>query len=393
MNIWIKKATNRLKIIFSYSLSKSIGPIGQLIISYIIIKYKSIELWGNYSEVLIWVYLILLGISFGNKDFLLKSFSQKPSKTFQLWTDDILNRSFLLLVSLIILFFIPVFVHIKLLVFIWIITLFISQSYEVLILYHRDFKFDIIKEFLFNFLIILMIYLKIESLDIKTLLSFIILANLIRILLLFFYYLKKMKRIVIQLKLSNLKYSVPFFLPLALGTIRVKIDTYFANSFFNLSDLGKYQLIIGFIGFGQIITTYLLNPYLSAFFRLNTHTIKKVKLQSVVVGFLYAILFTFLTYIVISEIYKIHFKLSDYLIVFLFLIPLLLQMILINQIYKHNLQSILIYIVLVMITIQLLLGYFLLKDQGITGALILKAGSQWFTTLLLWFYFKKKKVI
>ncbi len=68
-------------------------------------------------------------------------------------------------------------------------------------------------------------------------------------------------------------------------------------------------------------------------------------------------------------------------------------MILINQIYKHNLQSILIYIVLVVITIQLLLGYFLVKDQGISGALILKTGSQWFITLLLWFYFKKKKVI
>ena len=122
----------------------------------------------------------------------------------------------------------------------------------------------------------------------------------------------------------------------------------------------------------------------------NNKSINKAKLGSLLFGVFYSSIFTFLIFIIISQFYGIQFNLSEYLLSFLFLIPLLLQMILINQIYKYNLQNILISSVLFIITIQLIFGYLLIYENGIIGALILKAGSQWLITLLLWFYFKKK---
>ena len=48
------------------------------------------------TKILIWSNLFLLFLSFGNNDYLLKTFSEYPSKVNQTWLNNILVRSFLL---------------------------------------------------------------------------------------------------------------------------------------------------------------------------------------------------------------------------------------------------------------------------------------------------------
>jgi len=387
----INKLFIRLRVISLYGLSQSITPLGHLLISYFIIKYKSIAFWGSYVEVLIWVNLILLLLSFGNKAFLLKEFSKTPAKLYQLWFSNFLNRSILLIPSFLIIVFTPFFEDKILLTCLWLLLLFISQSYQVLILYLKDFKYSLLVEIIFNCLILLFVFLKIETLDLLEFLTIVVFSNLAKALLFLFYYLKKMKGLSFSFSFSELKRNIPYFIPLTLGTVRVKIDTYFANTFFSVSDLGKYQILISFISIGHITTTYFVNPYLKVFFRVSDSIIKRIKRQFFVFGIFYGLAFVIATYFIISKVYLIQFTIDNYITVFAFFIPLLFQMILVNQIYKYDQQNLVSYVALFVIFLQLIIGYFLIQEQGIQGALLLKAASQWLITLLLWFWFRKVK--
>lgn len=387
----VNKLFTRLKVISLYGLSQSITPLGHLLISYFIIKFKSIAFWGSYVEVLIWVNLILLLLSFGNKAFLLKEFSKTPSSLYQLWFSNFINRSILLVPSFLIIIFTPFFSDKILLTCLWLLLLLITQSYQVLILYLKDFKFSLVIEIIFNSIILLFVFLKIETLDLLEFLSIVVFSNLVKALLSIIYYYKKTKGLTLNFSFSELKKNIPYFIPLTLGTIRVKIDTYFANTFFSVSDLGRYQILISFISIGHITTTYFVNPYLKVFFRVSDAVIKKIKHQFFVFGVFYGLAFVLATYFIITNVYLIHFTLENYITVFVFFIPLLFQMILVNQIYKYDQQNLVSYVALFVIFLQLITGYFLIQEQGIQGALLLKAASQWLITILLWFWFKKVK--
>ena len=106
------KYIKRLKTISLFGMSQLLSVFSVLILSYIIIQFHSIELWGEYVEILIWTNVFLLFLSFGNNDYLLKLFSKNPSKINQQWTNNLIARSILLPPSLLlILFILKIFVH------------------------------------------------------------------------------------------------------------------------------------------------------------------------------------------------------------------------------------------------------------------------------------------
>ncbi|HMB99985.1 MAG TPA: hypothetical protein VKN14_03005 [Flavobacteriaceae bacterium] len=389
MSIQLNKIFSRLKIISLYGVSQSIMPIGQLAISYCIIKFRSLELWGSYVELLIWVSLLLLFMSFGNKDILLKNFSIDPTSIYQQWFTNVVSRCVLIIPVLIIIFLFPIFNQLQILVAFWLILLYINQSYQVLILYHKDFKFSLTVELIFYAFVFFFILFSINFIDLKFFILLIVLANLIKSLSYMFFYSKQMSGVEIRFSFLHLKNSIPFFIPLTLGTVRVKIDTYFANTFFSVADIGKYQVLISFLTVGQLITTYFVNPHLKLFYRLNKSVIKRIKIQSLFFGVIYGLIFTYLISIVLSNIYQIDFSLKNYIIAYMFIIPLLFQMIIINQIYRFNKQSIVSIAALITVLLQIIIGYIVIKANGIDGAIVIKSGSQWFITVFLWLWYKQ----
>lgn len=391
MQNWVKKLKKRLKTVSVYGIGQSAGALSQLIISYLIIKFNSIELWGSYVEILIWVNLLLLFSAFGNRDFLLKSFSSNPSKINQLWLTNFINRILLLLPCFLIIILVPFFNNIRFIAILWLSFLFISQSYQILILYHKDFKFGVIVEIIFNALIIICLSLKVKSINLELFLIITTIANAIKGFLYILFYHKRMKGLAINFSFINLKKSVPFFIPLTLGTVRIKIDTYYANSFFNSIDLGKYQILISFLTIGHIATTYFVNPFLKNFFRSNTSIIKKIIKQFLIAGFIYALIFTVLSYFAMQVIYNIEFTLLNYIMAFIFIIPLLVHSIIINQMYKYNKQNIVAYVALIIVVLQIIIGFFVIKKNGISGALIIKAVSQVIITIIFWLWLTKYK--
>lgn len=386
----VTKLISRLKIISLYGFGQSISPLGKLIFSYLIIKYQSIELWGSFTQIAIWIYLILVLLSFGNNDYLLKKFSLNPSNIFQSWLTHLLSRGVLLLPCALILIFSPLFKQNLYICLLWLFLLFIAQAYSVLILYFKDFKLNLIGELLYSSCLIIGILLFNHNIDLESILTVILLATSLKALLFIIFYSKRTMQAKLDVDFSVLLKSLPFFIPAILGTLRFKIDTYFANTFFSISDLGKYEIFISLLVFGQTIVTFFINPFLKNFFRLKMTIIDKIMKQFFVIGFIYACLFTTATYLIITHIYGLDFSLFNYLMAFVFIVPLFVHILLINQMYKNNLQKDVSIFAFIIVLLQITFGLIMQDNYEINEAFILKAFSQILISVSLWFWLNKR---
>ena len=264
-----KKIISRLKTISQNSISQILGVFSVLLLSYIIVKYHSVELWGEYAELLIWSNFILLFLGFGNHDFLLRSFSNSPSTINQQWVNNILVRCLLLIPAYTLLYFIPIFKDLEILIFLLILFKYLSQSFKVLIVYHRKFTFNIWVELLYNLFLVLIILSILDSLDLKSLLITMIVVQGIKLISYAVFLLKDFHNIKYRLQFKILMNSIPFFIPIAVGTVRVKIDAYYGTHFFSDANLSKYQIFLSFLVLAQMVSSFALHLILRIFTALR----------------------------------------------------------------------------------------------------------------------------
>jgi O-antigen/teichoic acid export membrane protein len=388
----IKKSVARLKTISWYSASQIIGFLPVFILSFLIIKFHSTQLWGQYAEILIWSNFFLLFLSFGSNDYLLKQFSNSPNTIAKDWTDSIKSRSLFLVISALIIFIFPIFKNLKILLFTLISIQFITQSFRVFILYYRNFKFSIIVDIIALFLLVLLVLYFKENLNIELIIKVVIGMQCIKMISYLFYYYKEIASTFLnKTNLKGLQYSLLFFIPIAIGTIRVKIDAYYGTFFFDDNTLSKYQILLNFLLLAQISSTFIINPFLKNLYRLKDFTIKTLHKRFFIFGWFFALIITLFTYFCIKYLYLLEFTFLQYLFAFLFIVPLFLHLLIINEYYKKNLQKKLIKIASFVVVLQLILGFFILKNWNLDGAIILKAVSQWIIVFLLWLPIKKIK--
>ncbi|MDY8138861.1 hypothetical protein [Aquimarina sp. 2201CG5-10] len=386
------KIRSRLKTISFYSLSQVLGVFSVLLLSFIIIRFHTSELWGRYSEILIWSNFFILFLGFGSRDYLLKAFSQSPAVIYKNWINNTITRSLLLIPCFLILYLIPVFKDLEILIFILIGIQFLNQSFKVLILFHRDFKFNIYVEILYNLFLITYLF-SINSIQIEKLIILISVMQSIKFICYILYYSKKFRNIKYQIQFNSIKESIPFFIPLVIGTIRVKIDAYYGTFFFDFNTLSKYQVFLSFLMLAQMGSSFVLNPFLKNFYRSKDLLIYKLKKQLFWLGFPFSLLITGGMYIIIEYIYKLQFTILHYAFAFIYMIPLFLHMLLVNEYYKKNLQSKIAIMAVFLTLFQAILGYYLIKNWNINGALILKTIGQWSIVIILWLWIKRKNII
>lgn len=387
------KSTNRLKTISLYSISQLLSFLSVFLFSIFIIKFHSTKLWGEYAELLIWTNFFLLFLGFGSNDYLLKQFSKSPSSIFKDWTINIKSRSAFLILTAIIIYFLPIFLTVKLLIFSLIAIQFFTQSFKILILYHRHFKFSILVDVIYNIaLISLLLYFK-SNLNIRNLILIVISIQSLKFLFYFSYYYKSIISLFFKnnINFNHLKYAIPFFIPTVIGTIRVKIDAYYGTYFFDEITLSKYQILLNFLFLAQMISAFIINPFLKNIYRLKDKTTESLHRKFFIFGWFFSIILILFTYVVITYIYNLEFTLLQYGFAYLFTVPLFLHLLLINEFYKKNKQKEVVIIATLIVFPQLFIGYFSIKKWNVDAALILKATTQWIIVFLLWIRLNKTK--
>ena len=384
-----EKLYQRLKTVTLYSAGQMLSVFSVLLLSLFIIKFHSVTLWGSYAELLIWTNFFLIFLSFGSYGSLLKSFSSTPSKVNQLWVNNLLTRSILLIPSIILITYIPLFNDVEVWVILLILFQFLTQSFKVLVVFHREFKLSIFAEITFNLVLLGLLVLKIKTLDLNSLIQIICLAYFFKSIIYSTFLIKGFSNIHYSFSLKELSISLPFFIPMLVGTVQIKMDMYYGSHFFDTVTLSKYQILINFLMLAQMGSSFIVTPFIRIFYRSKDTLIQTIQNQFFYYGWAFSLVAVGIIYLMVNFIYGFEFNWYQYLLVFLFIVPLLLHITLINEYYKKNLQYKVVVFASIIVFIQLFLGYFLIMNFEITGALSLKVIGQWLTVLILWVWMKR----
>jgi O-antigen/teichoic acid export membrane protein len=312
------KRTKLISLSFLFNL---FPPLFTLILSLIVVRLISFELWGEYIKVFLFILFLVHFLSWGNKDFLLKEFSLEPSKIDDLWRKSIASRTIFILPVLIVLFFTSFSLSIKAYVLAIVILRYIYQSYDCFIHYERDYSRRISLESLTGLFILSGVYFFRQRIMLEDLLLIFLLMDFVKtfsIMILtkkYFYFRFE------NISIEYIKSSFPFFLLIFTSLAISKADQIVAAFMLNTKDVGKYQIIMSFLLLMQACSNYFLHPFLKNIYRLSFKTIKSISWKLTIFGggFIFAGILI-LQYILIF-FYKVETSLLFALISFLFVLP------------------------------------------------------------------------
>ena len=383
------KIAQRLKTVTQYGFGQSIVVATQLLLSLIVIKKHDASLWGEYVELLLWVNIPAIIVYFGNKNYLLKAFSDRPAAVYQTWFTNLLSRGLLFVASVLIVIWIPLFQDHLLIIILWVFLLYYNQGFESLIIHDRNFKLSIYTELSRNILLILSLLACISILDLRLLILLVLGAALIKAIVYSFYYFRKFYGVRFIIDYSILLVLLPFFIPMFLGTIRSKTDAYYGTLFFSKEDLSHYQVFISLMMLVQLGASYVINPFLKNFYRVKQQIASQIERQFTLLGLLVGIAFIPILYVLAQYLYGFDYSLLSYAFAFLFVITVFIHLLLISEFYKYNRQMSVAGMTALVAIIQIIVGYYLIHDYHIEGALATKALGQWLIIILLLLFRKK----
>ena len=240
-----------------------------------------------------------------------------------------------------------------------------------------------------NTLLILSVLACTSILDLRLLILLVLGAALIKAVVYSFYYFRKFSGVDFIIDYSLLLVLLPFFIPMFLGTIRSKTDAYYGTLFFSKEDLSHYQIFISLMMLVQLGASYVINPFLKNFYRVKQQIASKIEKQFTLLGLLVGAAFIPILYVLAQYVYGFDYSILAYAFAFLFVITVFIHLLLISEYHKYNKQVSVDGMTAVVAFIQIIVGYYLIRDYHIEGALGTKVLGQWLIIILLLVFRKK----
>jgi O-antigen/teichoic acid export membrane protein len=386
-----KKTFERIKLVLVNILKQVLNQILMLVLSVFIFKFYSKELWGEFSTYFIYINLISIATSWGNKEFLIREFSKAPGKI----ADNfyLIFNSRLVLLALGIIAAVIVFPTKSFWFFgLWISSLYVSQSLEVFWIYKRDYIKSIGVEILsFSMLLLFLFYNQITS---DVLVEYYAYYQLTRTVLYILIYYSDLKKIHFGYDKKYFFTAISFFLLTLVGFLQSRADFVIITFFESDKNIAIYQIITAFFILIHALGTFLIFPYMKNIYRLQKQSVhifqRFISLVSpLIVCFCLAVLFLITKYI-----YKIELDYQYYLLGFAITFPPYLYTVKILILYKENKQDFVLRTGLIAIVINSMVSILLLYfGYGLKGALLGSAVAHLFTAYRYLSHFSNQKDI
>lgn len=383
------KNLHRIGFISSNAVRQILVSAIGVVIPFMVIQHSSKEIWGEFVSLLLYSLLVTQIINWGNKEYLLRKFSETPSKIKHDFSSILLTRlPLVLLFSLVgfFLFGIEFGSHLT----IWIFGRFLIHSYEVLVVYEKKFNASLAIE-LSCFLAFAIVFYSVSSaLNLKQLLILYCIYQFIKgisYLLLF----RTTFSLNTRFNFNYYKVSIWFFLLSVLGFLASKIDVYIIEQFDNKIMTSDYQIINGLLVFIMSISAFIYAPFTKNIYRNTDFTIRKTKKTLVLLGLIIVPISLLFVYGIIRYFLNLEFTFWFYVVAFFYVFPSYVYGLEIVNLFKQNREKVVVlHLGSGVVINSVLSSSFLHLNFGITGALLGSTIAQLAIMTLLKFSIQKK---
>jgi len=367
--IFLRK--NRLPIILYNSLYSVANLFWTVIISYLVIKWSSVNMWGEFMTLAAIITLGTHFVKWGNKTYLLKEFSANPSGIKETWNAVFMARVpifFIIFFSTILYFFNDTLFII--IICLWILSDYIFTSFEAHLIYFKKFKLFFLIEIIIIITLIIVLYLYRDIITLQLLIILYTTRLLIKAFIALGIFTKSYTLKFKKPSLSLLKKVSPFFFIGLLGLLSSKIEFYSILFFLNDDDIGKYHILSNFVLFGITIGSFIIIPFEKNIYRLTSKKISKIALNLFTLGIFISCTWMLISKLIISKIYKIELPIIIYLIGVLYILPIYYYWPILYKLYAKDKTISTLKIGLISVLVNLIFNIILIPVYGILGALI-----------------------
>jgi O-antigen/teichoic acid export membrane protein len=372
-----RKLLNRGATIIQNTFNSLLLPVFNVAVSALVVRVASAELWGAFVAVLVVVQFGAHVVAWGNKDYLLREFSRHPNQIDLPWQTGLVTRAavFAALCPLLLAFEFPL--SRLALVILWGLGLVAAQSYEVLILYRRDFTFAILTETVAAAGLILTILLLGSDLSVDMLIGLFAAAQFVRTAAFAVRFRGVLRDFRPHISARYLRLAAPFLLLSLSGLLSSRIDLYAVSYFLPERAVGEYQIFINLMIYLQAIANFVILPYVKAIYRLDDSAIFKIVTRLFLLGALLLIPALPGAYWLLGALYDIHYPAEFLLLGGALVLPVYAYAPLVYRLHKRGQQRVVLKISLLGAAANLTLNMILLPRIGAVGGILASAAMQW----------------
>uniref|UniRef100_UPI0040499965 hypothetical protein n=1 Tax=Flavobacterium sp. TaxID=239 RepID=UPI0040499965 len=352
-------------------------------IPFLVIYNSEKEIWGEFVSILLFTLIATQFINWGNKEYLLRTFSETPSEIKDTFSSNLTTRfPLLILFSLIAFYFFKT--DFTIFIFLWLTGRFLIHSFEVLVVYEKKFVSSTTVEIICFLIFILAFFYFKPHFSLKTL---VILYSLYQFIKGFSYLLLFKNFILFDKAKFNFDYykvSFWFFLLSFLGFLTSKIDVYIVDYFLNINDLADYQIINSLLVFLMSVSAFIYIPFTKNIYRIDEDVILKTKKILFFLGLLIVPISILIIHFVLKYFLNLSFSIYFYLIAMFYVIPSFIYGIDIITLFKQNEEKkVVLFMFLGILINSLVTSLLLYSNFGIIGALLGAMFSQILILILL----------
>jgi len=371
---------NRFLQIF-FSILKLVSlPIINFVTLFFGIKFYGKENWGEFLSIAIWIYFFAFVAKWSGQNYVIKEFSKNPSRIWTVFYSNLIDRSCLLIPSLLLFLFFPLTISLTAIGFL--LLIFIYNSYDSIIVYKQKLELQFISEII-GFLILIIGFQLFPNFNLITVLNIFCLSFVIKILFLVSHFKLNLNKVNIVFSLQNLLQSYPYFLIGFSGWLASKCDVYLVSYMFTKKELSEYQMLMNCFLILQAVPAYFILPINKHLFRLSEMSISKIKSKILIISIPIISFATIAIWLFLNQIIQIKFSGLVYLFAALSTIPTFFYTIDIIQFYRKEKEKIVMHYSFFIVFLNVLLASILIPKFRILGIVISVCISQWLYLFLI----------
>ncbi|MCC7361384.1 MAG: hypothetical protein IT317_17995 [Anaerolineales bacterium] len=375
----------RLALIVTNSANSLLVPLFSPVVSVLVVRLAGVGVWGDFVRALVVAQLAAHLAGWGNKDFVLREFARGPAGLAAAWQTSFLTRLALLGAALGVLAFFGYSPLRWALLSLLTAVLMLAQSFEVLVLYRRDFGFGLGVEALTVTLLAAPVLVLRQALTLDALLLIYIAANAVETLVYFLRYRRAVAaRRVAGPQFGWLRRAGPFFLLGLSGLLQSRVDLYAAVTWLPREQVGHYQVYSNLMIYLQSVAAFVLTPFVKSLYRLRARVLAGLALRFGLLGLLITAGGLPAAALLLRFGYRLHFAPGFFAAGALFVLPVYFYSPLIYALFKLDKAFWVVAANGLGVLVNLALLAWWLPPLGALGAAWAAAVTQW---ALLLFYF------
>lgn len=362
-------------------------PFFSTVLSLLVVRLTSLELWGQFVAIMIVVNLALHLLQWGSKEYLLREFSRRPRQISLTWQSNVLTRFPLFLLLSAALFLWPEGAGRRLWVGLWGLGALFHQSCEALIIYRKRFWFALFVDALLSLLLCAVIVVEKQQINLDLLLGGFAAVSLLRAAAFLWRFRGDLlPSFAAQWQPLFYRVALPFLLLGLSGMLQSRTDIYCVTYFLSADEVGAYQVFINMALFVQALAAFVLQPFLKHLYRMPPDSLRRLSLRLFWTGAAVGLPAMFVIHIFLMAAYQISLPWVMFLWGVLFIWPIYHYLPTIYLLYRRERQSVVLLINVLGVLTNLLLNIVLIPLLDLTGAILASAVTQWLILAAYEFY-------